>query len=300
MRKLLLLSALTLGLAAAQADETQASLRGAGSTLATPLMRVWAEEYQKYRLGAVTTQVSGAGLDDITTRPALDYEAIGSSAGLERLKAGQKDFAVSERPMSSAELRKAGLRQIPVAVSGLAIVTNVPGVPSLKLTGSVLADIYLGKIRTWNDPAITRLNPGLKLPAQAIRPVYRSDGSGSTYALSGYLSAVSPAWKKALGQDTKLDWPVGVGARQRGGARYGGDDAAHHRLYQRRTGQPRPYECGEPGQRERRGGAAQPGQSDRCHPGDRLETGQRLCGEPLQRTRQDQLPAGDGNLFSLP
>jgi phosphate transport system substrate-binding protein len=172
------------------------SLTGAGSTLIAPLETLWAEDFQKKYGNTVT------------------YAAVGSGTGIAQISARAVDFGASDAPLTTAQA--AGCKeciQIPWALSATGIAFNLPGVRHLKLTGPVLANIYLGKITNWNSPAITKLNKGVALPNLTITPVFRSDGSGDTYAFTDYLSKVSPAWSSKVGRATTVSFPAGVGGK---------------------------------------------------------------------------------------
>lgn len=170
---------------------------GAGSTFAAPLYTKWASDYQ-----------SVAGVK-------LNYQAVGSSAGIAAIEAKTVDFGATDAPLSAADLQTNGLVQFPTMIGGAVPVLNVSGIASgeLKLDGPTLADIFLGKITTWNDHAIAKLNPGMTLPSTAINVVHRSDGSGTSWIFTSYLSAVSPAWQSQVGANTTPTWPVGTGAK---------------------------------------------------------------------------------------
>ena len=154
----------------------------------------------------------------------LDYEPIGSLAGTMRVKDGAVDFGASDVPLKSEELQKLGLVQFPIVIGGVVAVVNIDGVApgAIKLTGPLLADIYLGKIQSWSDPAIKALNPDLKLPDAKIAVVHRSDGSGTTYNFTDYLSKVSPQWREKVGSDLLVTWPTGTGAKGNDGVVAGG------------------------------------------------------------------------------
>lgn len=192
----------------------QALLKGAGSTFVLPLVQQW---LSLYRAGAVGGEFSSGntGLDgDLLGRAALDYEAIGSQAGVFRLQAKAVDFVFSELPLSSQELTKRELIQIPVVSGGVAIVAHLPGIKdTLRLDGPTLAAIFRGRIARWNDAAIVALNPGIAFPDAGIEPLHRSDGSGSTYTLTRYLAAQDPQWQDVVGVDAVVRWPVGNGMR---------------------------------------------------------------------------------------
>ncbi len=145
----------------------------------------------------------------------INYQSIGSGGGIAQIKAGTVDFGSSDKPLDSAELAAAGLGQFPSAIGGVVPVVNLDGMEAgkLKLTGAVLADIFLGKVTTWNDPAIVALNPGTTLPSTKINLVHRSDGSGTSFNFTNYLSKVSPEWKSKVGEGTSVQWPGGVGGK---------------------------------------------------------------------------------------
>ena len=185
------------GTAAPAGDRISAEITGAGATFIYPLLSRWSADYNK------------------STGAKINYQSIGSGGGIAQIKAGTVDFGSSDKPLPPEELAQAGLAQFPSAIGGVVPVVNLEGIESgqLRLTGPVLADIYLGKITTWNDPAITALNPGLALPADKINVVKRSDGSGTTFNFVNYLSKVSPAWKEKVGEGTSVNWPVGIGGK---------------------------------------------------------------------------------------
>jgi phosphate transport system substrate-binding protein len=181
---------------AASGASAAGTLTGAGSTLVAPLEALWAQEFQsKYG-------------DQVT------YAAVGSGAGIAQISARTVDFGASDAPMTSAQAEGCkGCVQIPWALTATGIAYHVEGVSRLRLTGPVLAEIYLGSIKTWNDPRIAKLNKGEKLPSTAITPVFRSDGSGDTYAFTDYLSRVSSGWKSRVGNATTVSFPAGVGGK---------------------------------------------------------------------------------------
>jgi phosphate transport system substrate-binding protein len=192
-----------LGIAAAMSAAVHAdtTLTGAGSTWVYPLVAKWAQAY-----------AAKAGVN-------VNYQAIGSGGGIKQIKAGTVAFGASDKPLTSEELASAGLIQFPTAIAGEDIVYNLPGIKAgeLIVSGPVVADIYLGKITKWNDPALQKLNPGVQLPDEAITVVHRSDGSGTTFTFADYLSKVSPEWKQKVGADTALNWPTGVGGKGNAG-----------------------------------------------------------------------------------
>ena len=174
-----------------------ASVSGAGATFPYPIYAKWAGAYQG---------VSGF---------QLNYQSIGSGGGIQQIKQKTVTFGASDMPLKPAELASVGLAQFPTVIGGVVPVINVPGIApgQLVIDGPTLADIYLGKIGKWNDARIAKLNPGVNLPNQAIAVVHRSDGSGTTFIFSTYLSRVSNEWSKNIGANTSVDWPLGIGAK---------------------------------------------------------------------------------------
>ncbi len=172
-------------------------ITGAGSTFAAPIYTKWADAYQK----------TGGG--------RINYQGIGSSGGIKQIIARTVDFAGSDAPLKDEDLAKDGLFQFPTVVGGVVPVVNLPGVKpgGLVLSGPVLGDIFLGKIKKWNDPAIAALNPGMKLPDTDIAVVRRADGSGTSFIWTHYLSQVSPEWKGKAGEGTTVNWPTGTGGK---------------------------------------------------------------------------------------
>jgi len=172
-------------------------ITGAGATFPYPIYAKWADAYKK---------ATGVG---------LNYQSIGSGGGIKQITAKTVDFGASDAPMKAEALEKNGLVQFPAIMGGVVPVYNLKGVKAgeLKLTGALIADIYLGKVKMWNDPALAKLNPGVKLPNQAISAVNRSDGSGTTFLFTNYLSKMSPDWKSAIGEGTAVKWPTGVGGK---------------------------------------------------------------------------------------
>ena len=189
-------------------------IAGAGSTFAFPIISKWSQAYRQVQ-AAGEFPAFKSGLDDPRSQDTLDYEPIGSTGGMMRVKERAVDFGASDVPLQSAELEKLGLAQFPLVMGGVAAVVNIDGVASnqLKLTGPLLADIYLGKIQSWSDAAIKAVNPDLKLPDAKIAVVRRADGSGTTFNFTTYLSQVSPEWQQKVGADTSVAWPTGTGAR---------------------------------------------------------------------------------------
>jgi phosphate transport system substrate-binding protein len=189
------LLAVSAGIAVSSMAEAGAT--GAGSSFVYPVLSRWAADFRK------------AGGDEI------NYQSVGSGAGIAQIKAATVDFGATDKPLTPDELRAAGLMQFPVVVGGIVPVVNVPGLRpgSLKLTGPVLASIFAGQIRKWNDPAIAQLNPQIEMPGTGISIVHRSDGSGTTYNFTHYLGQVSAEWKQKVGEGTTVDWPAGVGGK---------------------------------------------------------------------------------------
>jgi phosphate transport system substrate-binding protein len=209
--------ALAIGVTACGSSSSSSSsssgpITGAGSTLVAPLMSKWQKAYNEETENTVT------------------YGAIGSGGGIEQITNRTVDFGASDAPLTDEQFKEAnGVEQIPWALSGTVPAYNVKGAPSnLKLNGKALADIYLGKIKSWNDPAIAKLNPGVSLPSTKITPVYRTDGSGDTYAFTNYLSTVDPEWKSKVGTSTQVKFPTGVGGDGNDGvsAQISGTDGA--------------------------------------------------------------------------
>jgi len=179
------------------AGAAQADITGAGATFPYPIYAKWADAYKK------------------ATGVAMNYQSIGSGGGIKQITGKTVDFGASDMPMKGEDLDKAGLIQFPAIIGGVVPVYNIKGVDSgkLKITGEVLANIYLGRIKVWNDPAITSINPGITLPAEAITVVARSDGSGTTFIFVNYLSKISADWKSTVGEGTSVKWPTGVGGK---------------------------------------------------------------------------------------
>ena len=189
---------LTVAVAATLATSVQAvEITGAGATFPAPLYAQWADAYQK------------------ATGNKINYQSIGSGGGIKQITAKTVDFGASDMPRKPEELEKDGQMQFPAVIGGEVLAFNLPGIASgkIKLTGPVLADIYLGKIVKWNDKALADLNPGVPLPDQAIAVVRRADGSGTTFIFTNYLSKVSEEWKTKVGEGTAVQWPVGLGGK---------------------------------------------------------------------------------------
>ena len=192
---------LSIAIVAAAAVSTSAfaagDITGAGSTWVYPLVAKWADAYRT------------------RTGVQVNYQSIGSGGGISQIEAGTVAFGASDKPLTSQVLRRFHLVQFPTAIAGEDVVYNIPGIQAgqLVLSGPLVADIYMGKITRWNDPAIRRLNPTLNLPDMAISVVHRSDGSGTTFTFADYLSKVSPEWKSQVGADTAIAWPTGLGGK---------------------------------------------------------------------------------------
>jgi phosphate transport system substrate-binding protein len=186
-----LISLAFAGLASAQ------EVTGAGATFPAPLYAKWASDYNK------------------ATGVRINYQSVGSGAGIRQIDAKTVAFGASDMPLRDDELAKKGQVQFPTVIGGVVPVVNIKGIApgQMRLNGQVLGDIYLGKIAKWNDPAIKALNPSLNLPDVAIAPVRRADGSGTTFIFTNYLSKVNPEWKSKVGEGTAVNWPTGAGGK---------------------------------------------------------------------------------------
>ena len=186
-------SILSIGLGSA----ASAAVTGAGSTFVYPVLSKWASDFKN------------AGGDEI------NYQSIGSGGGIAQIKAGTVDFGATDKPLASDELAAAGLAQFPVVIGGIVPVINIPGAHpgQVKMSGPVLAAIYAGEIKGWNDPRISKINPGLHFPAKAITPVHRADDSGTTFNFTHYLAQVSPGWKSKFGEGKTVAWNGGIGGK---------------------------------------------------------------------------------------
>jgi phosphate transport system substrate-binding protein len=191
----LIIGAALAGSAAFAASVQQIS--GAGATFPYPLYAKWADTYAR------------------NTGTRLNYQSIGSGGGIKQISQGTVDFGASDAPLKSDELARMNLVQFPTVLGGVVPVVNLPDIKAgaLRLTGPLLADIYLGKIKKWNDEAIKKINPEANLPDRAITVVHRSDGSGTTWIFTSYLSKVSPDWQAKAGNDKSVSWPTGVGGK---------------------------------------------------------------------------------------
>ncbi|HJU13769.1 MAG TPA: phosphate ABC transporter substrate-binding protein PstS [Candidatus Nitrosotalea sp.] len=198
---MLLLVPTTILYASAQSSQSY-TITGAGSTFVFPLMDNWRVQY-----------------NNLHSNIKLNYQSIGSGAGIKLLEQKTVDFAASDAPLQPSEQAAApGVVTIPESIGGITISYNLPGIDKgMKLTGPVIAQIFMGNITMWNDPAIANLNPGMNLPAQKILIAHRADGSGTTYAFTDYLSKVYPQWKTSVGQGKVVPWPVGTGAQGNAG-----------------------------------------------------------------------------------
>jgi len=192
--KLAASATLALGLSSAA---FAVDITGAGATFPYPIYAKWAEAYKA------------------KTGTSFNYQSIGSGGGIKQIQAKTVDFGASDKPLKPEELDKHGLMQFPAVMGGVVPVINVAGITAgqIKLNGTVLADIFLGKIKKWNDPAIVALNKDAKLPDDLITVVHRSDGSGTTFIFTNYLSKVSPEWKTKVGEEASVSWPAGVGGK---------------------------------------------------------------------------------------
>jgi phosphate transport system substrate-binding protein len=184
-------------LAATVLPAAAADISGAGATFPYPIYAKWADAYKK------------------ETNVGLNYQSIGSGGGIKQIMARTVTFGASDMPLKPEELEKGGLIQFPTVMGGIVPVVNLEGIKSGDLTidGPTLAKMYLGEIKSWDDPALKKLNPNSKLPSQAIALVHRSDGSGTTFIFTNYLSKVSPDWAKNVGSNTSVEWPAGIGAK---------------------------------------------------------------------------------------
>ena len=191
------LLALALTCASSLPAFAQQQITGAGSTFVYPILSAWSEAYSQAK------------------NVRVNYQSIGSGGGIAQIKAATVDFGASDAPLPPDQLKAAGLTQFPLVIGGVVPVVNLQGITpgQLKFTGQLLADLYLGKIKKWNDPAVAAVNPGVTLPDQNVTIVHRSDGSGTTFNWVNYLSKVSPEWKDKIGEGTSVSWPVGVGGK---------------------------------------------------------------------------------------
>ncbi len=177
--------------------QASSTISGAGATFPAPLYTAWAGDYNK------------------TSGTTLNYQGIGSGGGIKQIEAGTVDFGASDKPLKPEDLDKNGLYQFPTVMGGVVPVVNLTGIEpgQLKLSGALLADIFLGKVAKWDDPAIVALNPGVKLPSLPITVVHRSDGSGTSFLYTTYLASQSPEWQSKVGGSDTVEWPVGLGGK---------------------------------------------------------------------------------------
>jgi phosphate transport system substrate-binding protein len=197
IRRVAAIGLLTAVAGVAAGSAVGAEISGAGATFPFPIYAKWAEAYKK------------------ATGVAVNYQPVGSGEGIRQIQNKEVTFGASDMPLKPADLEAYGLVQFPTVIGGVVPVVNVEGIKPGELTidGPTLAKIFLGEIKSWNDAALRRLNPTLKLPAQGIAVVHRSDGSGTTFVFTDYLSKMSADWRSKVGSITAVDWPVGVGAR---------------------------------------------------------------------------------------
>jgi phosphate transport system substrate-binding protein len=193
LRTALLAATVTVAAFGARAQD----VTGAGASFPAPVYAKWADAYHK------------------ATGARINYQSVGSGAGIRQIKARTVDYGATDAPLTDEQLAADGLLQFPMVIGGVVPVVNIKGIGpgQMKLTGKVLGDIYLGKIKRWNDPAIVALNPGLQLPGATIAPVRRADGSGTTFIFTNYLSKVNAEWKATVGEGTAVKWPAGAGGK---------------------------------------------------------------------------------------
>ena len=189
--------AVAAGIAVAGLPALAVDISGAGATFPYPVYAKWADAYRK------------------ETGIAMNYQSIGSGGGIKQIQAKTVTFGATDAPLKGDDLTKHGLAQFPMVMGGIVPVVNLDGIQpgSLVIDGPTLAAIFMGKIKTWDDAALKKLNPDAKLPSSAIAVVHRSDGSGTTFNFTDYLSKVSPEWKSEVGSNTSVEWPVGIGAK---------------------------------------------------------------------------------------
>ena len=192
-RSAVLAAAATLASGAVWAQD----VTGAGATFPAPVYAKWADAYNK------------------ATGARINYQSVGSGAGIRQIRGKTVDFGATDMPLTDADLTKDGLIQFPTVIGGVVPVVNIKGITpgQIRMNGQVLGDIYLGKITRWNDAALTALNPGVPLPDAAIAPVRRADGSGTTFIFTNYLSKVNAEWKSKVGEVTAVNWPAGAGGK---------------------------------------------------------------------------------------
>ena len=191
------IASIAVGLMAACSLASAQSVTGAGASFPAPIYSKWADSYNK------------------ATGVRVNYQSVGSGAGIKQITGKTVDFGASDMPLTDEALAKDGLMQFPTVIGGVVPVVNIKGIESgqIKLTGQLLGDIYLGKITKWNDPALTALNPGVPLPDSTIAVVRRADGSGTSFIFTNYLSKVNAEWKAKVGEGTAVNWPTGAGGK---------------------------------------------------------------------------------------
>jgi phosphate transport system substrate-binding protein len=187
----------TLAILAVAGSANAVEITGAGATFPNPVYQKWAEAFKA------------------KTGTALNYQSVGSGAGIKQIEANTVDFGATDKALEADELKKNDLVQFPAVIGGIVPIVNLPGIKNgeVKLDGNTLGAIFLGTIKTWNDPALVKDNPGVTLPALPITVVHRSDGSGTTYNFAYYLSAVNADWQAKVGANTAVEWPTGVGGK---------------------------------------------------------------------------------------
>ena len=197
MKKILVLASAALALGGAALAQQQIQITGAGATFPYPIYSKWFSEYNKQHKNV-----------------QINYQSIGSGGGIKQITERTVDFGASDAPLTDEQMQKApGIQHIPTVMGAVVLVWNLPGVDELRIAPDTLAGIYLGKVAKWNDPAIAKDNPNVKLPEMAIAVVHRSDGSGTTNIFTDYLSKVSPDWKSGPGKGTSVNWPAGLGGK---------------------------------------------------------------------------------------
>jgi phosphate transport system substrate-binding protein len=197
MKQILITALLVIGMLTINQARAEEMLNGAGATFPYPVYSAWAHEYNK------------------VTGMRLNYQSIGSGGGIKQISERTVDFGASDKPLKPEELAKNNLLQFPAVIGGVVPVVNIAGVKAgeIRLDSETMCKIYLGEIKTWNDPKIKGLNPGVNLPAKEITVVHRSDGSGTTAIFTDYLSDVCPTWKEKVGSGTSVSWPAGIGGK---------------------------------------------------------------------------------------
>ena len=198
VRRFWLTGLLALQMASAVGAQAATLVNGAGATFPYPLYSKWFDEFHKRQ-------------PDVQ----INYQSIGSGGGIRQVLEGTVDFGATDGPMSDEQLAQAKtpILHLPTALGAVVPTFNLPGIEKLRFSAEALSGIFLGKITQWNDPVLAKANPGVALPSVAIVPIHRSDGSGTTYVFTDYLTKVSPEWQKAAGRGTSVNWPVGLGGK---------------------------------------------------------------------------------------